>query len=113
MSTRKVKSITEELCGHEFSSSSISRIVGRLDGELEQFAKRRLEDEYPYLALDARYEKVREDGSVGSQAVLIAIGIDWEGRRNVLAVEMANREMKDFVKFVLPFTNAFGSATAR
>jgi putative transposase len=42
--------------------------------------------------LDARYEKVREDGAVRSQAVLIAIGIDWEGRRNVLAVEMANRE---------------------
>jgi len=42
--------------------------------------------------LDARYEKVREDGAVRSQAVLMAIGIDWEGRRNVLAVELANRE---------------------
>lgn len=92
VSTRKVKAVTEELCGHEFSSSSVSRIVARLDEELERFAKRRLEDEYPYLVLDARYEKVREDGAVGSQAVLIAIGIDWEGRRNVLAVEMANRE---------------------
>jgi putative transposase len=71
---------------------SISRIVAQLDEELEQFAKRRLEEEYPYLVLDARYEKVRENGTVSSQAVLIAIGIDWEGRRNVLAVEMANRE---------------------
>jgi hypothetical protein len=61
VSTRKVKAVTEELCGHEFSSSSVSRIVGRLDGELEQFGKRRLEDEYPYLVLDASYEKVRED----------------------------------------------------
>jgi putative transposase len=92
VSTRKVKSITEELCGHEFSSATISRIVGQLDAELEKFARRRLEEPYPYLVLDARYEKVREDGAVRSQAVLIAIGINWEGRRNVLAVELASRE---------------------
>lgn len=92
VSTRKVKSITEELCGHEFSSSSVSRIVKMLDEELEKFAQRRLEEPYPYLILDARYEKVREDGAVRSQAVLVAIGINWEGRRNVLAVELAHRE---------------------
>lgn len=92
VSTRKVKAITEELCGHEFSSASISRIVAALDEELERFSGRRLAEDYPYLVLDARYEKVREDGAVRSQAVLIAIGIDWEGRRNVLAVELANRE---------------------
>ena len=57
-----------------------------------EFARRRLEEAYPYLILDARYEKVREDGAVRSQAVLVAIGINWEGRRNVLAVELANRE---------------------
>ena len=92
VSTRKVKTITEELCGHEFSSSTISRIVQKLDEELERFARRRLEEPYPYLILDARYEKVREDGAVRSQAVLIAIGINWEGRRNILAVELASRE---------------------
>jgi putative transposase len=92
VSTRKVKSITEELCGHEFSSSSVSRIVKTLDEELEKFAQRRLEEPYPYLILDARYEKVREEGTVRSQAVLVAIGINWEGRRNVLAVELAHRE---------------------
>jgi putative transposase len=92
VSTRKVKSITEELCGHEFSSSSVSRIVKTLDEELEKFAQRRLEEPYPYLILDARYEKVGEDGAVRSQAVLVAIGINWEGRRNVLAVELAQRE---------------------
>jgi len=92
VSTRKVKSITEELCGHEFSSSSVSRIVKSLDEELEKFAQRRLEEPYPYVILDARYEKVREDGAVRSQAVLVAIGINWEGRRNVLAVELAHRE---------------------
>jgi putative transposase len=92
VSRRKVKSITEELCGHEFSSSSVSRIVKTLDEELEKFAQRRLEEPYPYVILDARYEKVREDGAVRSQAVLVAIGINWEGRRNVLAVELAHRE---------------------
>jgi putative transposase len=92
VSTRKVKAITEELCGHEFSSATISRIVGQLDTELEKFARRRLEEPYPYLVLDARYEKVREDGAVRSQAVLVAIGINWEGKRSVLAVELASRE---------------------
>ena len=92
VSTRKVKTITEEQCGYEFSSSTISRIVQNLDEELERFARRRLEEPYPYLILDARYEKIREDGAVRSQAVLIAIGINWEGRRNILAVELASRE---------------------
>jgi putative transposase len=92
VSTRKVKAITEELCGHEFSASSISRINQTLDEELEKFAQRRLEEEYPYVVLDARYEKIREEGVIRSQAVLLAIGINWEGRRCVWAVELANRE---------------------
>lgn len=92
VSTRKVKAVTEELCGHEFSASTISRMNQTLDAELAKFAGRRLEEAYPYVILDARYEKVREDGVIRSQAVMIAIGVDWEGRRNVLAVELANRE---------------------
>jgi putative transposase len=92
VSTRKVKAITEELCGHEFSAATVSRINESLDGELTKFAERRLEEDYPYLILDARYEKVREDGVVRSQAVQMAIGINREGRRCVLAVGLANRE---------------------
>ena len=92
VSTRKVKEITEELCGHEFSAATISRMTAQLDEELERFAKRPLEEEYPYLVLDARYEKVRQDGVISSQAVQVAIGINQEGRRCVLAVELANRE---------------------
>ena len=102
VSTRKVKAITEELCGHSFSASAISSINKKLDAQLERFARRRLDAEpFPYLILDARYEKVRQDGVIASQAVLIALGVDWEGRRQVLAVEMANRESgsswKDFL----------------
>jgi len=94
VSTRKVKAITEELCGHSFSASTISRINKGLDVELDKFAIRKLEDPFPYLILDARYEKVRIDGVIRSQAVMIAIGINWDGRRSVLAVEVANRESK-------------------
>jgi putative transposase len=92
VSTRKVTAITEELCGHRFSASSISTINKGLDETLERFAGRGLEESYPYLILDARYEKVREEGVIRSQAVLIAIGINWDGHRQVLAVELANRE---------------------
>jgi len=92
VSTRKVKAISEELCGHEFSASTVSELNKRLDAALKRFADRPLEAEYPYLILDARYEKVREEGVVRSRAVLIGLGIDWEGRRQVLGVELANRE---------------------
>ena len=94
VSTRKVKAITEELCGHGFSASTISEATARLDGVLKEFAERRLAEPYPYLILDARYERVREGGVITSQAVLVAIGVDWEGRRQVLGVEMANRESR-------------------
>ena len=93
MSTRKVKAITEELCGHTFSASTISRINTSLDGVLRRFAERRLDEAYPYphLILDARYEKVRLDGVIQTQAVFVAIGINWDGRRQVLGVELSNR----------------------
>jgi putative transposase len=101
VSTRKVKAVTEELCGHAFSASAISTINQRLDQNLAAFAQRRLEEPFAYLILDARYEKVREAGVVRSQAVLLAVGIDWDGRRQILAVELANRESrsswKDFL----------------
>ena len=101
VSTRKVKKITEELCGHSFSASAISGIVKKLDAQLEAFARRRLEEAYPYLILDARYEKVRESGVVRSQAVLVAVGIGQDGRRETLAVELANRESESSWKELL------------
>ena len=101
VSTRKVKAITEELCGHAFSASAISAVNKTLDESLERFAKRPLEEAYPYLVLDARYEKVRQDGVIRSQAVQIAIGINDEGRRQILAVELANRESQTSWKDML------------
>ena len=64
VSTRKVKAITEELCGHAFSASAISAINKTMDAELAAFAGRRLEEAYPDLILDARYERVREGGVI-------------------------------------------------
>lgn len=92
VSTRKVKAVTETLCGHSFSASSVSEMNKTLDSALTAFATRRLEQPYPYLILDARYERAREGGVIASQAALIAIAVDGEGDRQILAVDLANRE---------------------
>jgi len=92
VSTRKVSRVTEELCGTSFSAATVSSLSKKLDESLKSFASRHLEEAYPYLILDARYERVRVNGTVQMQAVLIALGIGWDGRREVLAVELANRE---------------------
>jgi putative transposase len=105
VSTRKVKAVTEELCGHEFSASAVSRLNVKLDETLRRFAERPLDEDYSYLILDARYERVREDGVVAKRAVLIAIGVNLDGRRCVLGVALANRESltswRDFLTSLL------------
>ena len=108
VSTRKVKAITEEWCGHGFSASTVSALNQRLDESLAQVAERPLGEAYPYLILDARYEKVREHGVVRPQTVLVAIGINGDGRRQVLAVELANRESASSWKDFLVSLNARG-----
>jgi transposase-like protein len=108
ISTRKVKQVTEELIGHAFSASAISAINKRLDASLKAFCARKLKEPFAYLILDARYERVREDGIIASQAVLIAIGVDWEGRRQVLAVELATRESRSSWKDFLEVLKARG-----
>jgi transposase-like protein len=91
VSTRKVAAITEKLCGLEVTSGQVSRAAQALDGELEKWRNRPL-GETPYLILDARYEKVRHGGSVVSCAVLVAIGIDTQGKRSVLGVSVSLSE---------------------
>ena len=93
VSPRKAKEVTEELCGTTFSKSLISSLAGSLDSELSAWRNRRLEAEaYPYLFVDARYEKVRVDGRVVSQGVLVVSGVREDGFREILAVEVANTE---------------------
>ena len=91
VSTRKVAAITEQLCGLEVTSAQVSRAAQALDEELETWRNRPL-GETPYLILDARYEKVRHGGQVVSCAVLVAIGIDTEGKRSVLGVSVSLSE---------------------
>ena len=92
VSTRKVREVTEALCGTSFSKSTVSRLVGDLDGDLAAWRARRLDVAYPYLVVDARYEHVRVAGQVVSQGVLIVKGVREDGLRELLAVEVADTE---------------------
>jgi len=91
VSTRRVKRITEELCGLEISSTQVSNLSKLLDEELEKFRRRPL-GKILYLYLDARYEKVREGGSVRDLALLTAIGVNEQGRREVLGISCSLSE---------------------
>jgi putative transposase len=93
VSTRKVKEVTEELCGTSFSKSLVSQLASSLDSELEAWRNRRLEAEaYPYLYVDACYEKVRVDGRVVNQGVLLVSAVRDDGMREILGVEVADTE---------------------
>jgi transposase-like protein len=61
---------------------------------IARIARRRLDEPFTYLVIDAKYEKVRQAGVVRSCAVLVTFGVDWEGRRQILAVELANRKSR-------------------
>ena len=92
VSTRKVSAITERLCGLEVSRSQVSELAGKLDLELSAWRNRPLEKVYPYLVIDARYERVRRAGAVVSQGVLVVVGISEEGYREVLGAWIADSE---------------------
>jgi transposase-like protein len=93
VSTRKVKEVTEELCGTSFSKSLVSQLAGSLDSELEAWRNRRLEARaYPYVFVDARYEKVRVDRRVVNRGVLVVLGVRDDGFREILGVEVADTE---------------------
>jgi putative transposase len=91
VSTRKVAAVTEQLCGLEVTSAEVSRAAKALDDELEEWRNRPI-GETPYLILDARYENVRHGGSVVSCAVLVALGIDPQGKRSVLGTSVSLSE---------------------
>lgn len=95
VSTRKVAKITEDLCGIEISSAQVSRAAKTLDDMLSGWRQRRLDKPYTYVYLDARYEKIREAGQVMNAAVLVALGVDTEGRREILgcSVELSEQEV--------------------
>jgi len=93
VSTRKVREVTEQLCGTTFSKSTISRLATALDSELEEWRQRPLEaHSYPYLFVDAHYEKVRIGSQILSEGVLVVCAVREDGFREILAVEVTDVE---------------------
>ncbi len=93
VSTRKVQDVLEAMCDGEISAMTVSRVAAELDEKLDAFRDRRLEGtEWPYLMIDARYEKVRVEGRVVSQAVLTVIGFNSQGRREILDWRIGDSE---------------------
>ena len=93
VSTRKVQAIVEQLCGMAVSSSQVSRAAAQLDETLEAWRTRPL-GEIAYLYVDARYENVRQDGRVRDAAVLMAVGVDLDGKRQVLGLSVSLSEQE-------------------
>ena len=92
VSTRKIEAVTQELCGSSFSKSTVSKLCQSLDPIVEAFRNRKLSKSYPFVIADAIYLKIREEGRVRSNALMIAIGVNEEGYREVLGFEIADSE---------------------
>ena len=92
VATRNIEKITEELCGSQFSRSTISALCKALTKEVRAFKERPLEKEYPFVMVDAMYIKVREDHRVRSKGLMIALGIDPDGRKEILGFEVCDGE---------------------
>jgi transposase-like protein len=94
VSTRNVQSVLESMCeGVELSAMTVSRVASEIDEKIKAFRDRRLDGcAYPYLKVDARYEKVRVEKKVISQAVLVVMGFTHEGRREILDWRLADSE---------------------
>lgn len=96
ISTRRVDELVRALGMEGISKSQVSRLCADLDGEVKRFRSRKLEEEYPYVWLDATFLKVRRDGRVVSTAVVIAIAVTATGEREVLGMDVGPSEDGDF-----------------
>lgn len=92
VSTRKVATITKDLCETAFSKSTVSSLCEKLDPVVSTFRNRPLQTAYPYLIVDAIYTKVREAGAVRSKGLLLAIGVNEDGFREILGFMAADTE---------------------
>lgn len=92
VSTRSVQKVTEELCGEKFSKSTVSEICRDLDIPVKEFKNRLLPEKYPFIMVDAMYIKVREEHRVRPKALQIAIGINPDGRKEILGFEVCDSE---------------------
>jgi len=96
VSTRRVDDLVQALGITGISKSEVSRLCATLDAEVARFRTRPLTGRYPYLWLDATYLKVRQNGRVVSMAVVIAIGVTAEGRREVVGLDVGPSEEEAF-----------------
>lgn len=92
ISTRKVEKVVEELCGQKISKSEVSNLCMKLDEAIEPFRNRKLSKEYPFVMVDATYLRVREEHTVVSKALMVAIGINLDGKKEVLGFESYDEE---------------------
>lgn len=98
VSTRKVDDLVEALGMKGIDKSQVSRISKQLDDFVEEFRNRKLESEYPYLWLDATFPKVREGGRVCNMALVIAVGVNKSGEREILGFDVGMSEDGEFWK---------------
>jgi putative transposase len=98
VSTRAVDDLVKAMGGSGISKSEVSRLVEEIDGRVNAFLSRPLEGEWPYLWIDATYVKAREGGRIVSTATIIAVGVNTDGRREVLGVATGASEAEVFWK---------------
>ncbi|HEY8803379.1 MAG TPA: IS256 family transposase [Candidatus Dormibacteraeota bacterium] len=96
VSTRRVDDLVQALGMQGISKSQVSRMCAELDHEVERFRTRKLEGPYPYVWLDGTFVKVRDNGRVVSQAIVIAIGVTASGEREVLGMDVGPSESGAF-----------------
>jgi putative transposase len=98
ISTRAVDDLVKALGGAGVSKSQVSRLVEEIDARVDAFLARPIEGEWPYLWIDATYVKSRDGGRIRSTAVIIAVGVNTDGRREVLGVATGPSEAESFWK---------------
>jgi transposase-like protein len=96
VSTRSVDELVKAMGMTGISKSQVSRLCEEIDGKIASFLERPLEGDWPYVWLDATYVKVRHDGRIVSVAVVIAIGVNGDGRREVLGLDIGASEAETF-----------------
>lgn len=96
VSTRSVDDLVQAMGMTGISKSQVSRLVGEIDEKVQAFLTRPIEGEWPYVWLDATYVKVRQNGRIVSVAVIIAVGVNSDGRREILGMKIGASEAETF-----------------
>jgi putative transposase len=96
VSTRSVDELVKAMGMTGISKSQVSRLFEEIDGKIATFLNRPLEGDWPYVWLDATYVKARRDGRIVSVAVIIAVGVNGDGRREVLGMAIGASEAETF-----------------